>query len=145
MEKLHSPDCSLYNDAIRGSIAAVSIARYTRTAIDLQGVIGNAPFCSGPRPPYGFPGRLRVVSDSRRRASGAERCQQLPPEAQRYIQLSREALAAQLGVAPEWIALESVTEPAAPDTVYVVKLVVDDTTYTYHGQEGRVSLVSSES
>ena len=69
---------------------------------------------------------------------------QLPQEAQLYIQMSREALAEQVGIAPEDIELDSVTAPATPDESYIIKLVADGTTYTYHGQEQQVSLVSTE-
>ncbi len=63
--------------------------------------------------------------------------QQLPQEARRYIEMSRDALAA-----PEQIVLESVTAPPVPDGIYIIKLVVGDKTYTYHGRAGQISLVT---
>ena len=68
--------------------------------------------------------------------------QQLPQEAQQYIEMSRDALAEQLRIAPEQIVLESVTAPPVPDGIYIIKLVVGDKTYTYHGEAGQISLVT---
>ncbi len=71
--------------------------------------------------------------------------EQLPEEAQRYVDMSRQALQSYLKIEPARIALDSVTEPAKATEVYTVKLAVESTTYTYHGQAGGVSLISIDS
>ncbi len=68
--------------------------------------------------------------------------QQLPAQAQAYIEMSREALSEQLGVEPEAIMLDSITTPATEDGVYIVKLEVGDQVYEYHGRADEVLLVS---
>lgn len=67
---------------------------------------------------------------------------QLSEEVQRYIDLSRADLAQRLHISPEQIALESVTEPAATEGTYIVKLVVGAELYEYHGRNGEALLVS---
>ncbi len=69
----------------------------------------------------------------------------LSEEAQRYADVSRQALQSYLKIEPARIAFDSVTEPATPKEAYVVKLAVESTTYTYHGKDGGVALMSIDS
>ena len=71
-----------------------------------------------------------------------DEAQELPEEAQQYIELAHEDLAARLGVDPEQIELDMISELAEVDDAYIIRLVVNETTYEYHGQNGEVMLVS---
>ena len=68
--------------------------------------------------------------------------QELPEEAQQYIEMARQALAAQLGIAPSEIALDSITGPAEGEGSYIIRLEVADSAYEFHGRDGEVLLVS---
>lgn len=68
---------------------------------------------------------------------------QIPETTQSYVDMSKSALAVQLGINQDQIELDSVTEPATADSPYVVMLVADGQTYEYHGLNQEVTLVSS--
>ncbi|MDQ4076123.1 MAG: hypothetical protein M3220_07730, partial [Chloroflexota bacterium] len=74
--------------------------------------------------------------------AATEEAQELPEEAQAYIEMSREALAEQLDIPPEEIMLDSVTSPTEVDGTYIIQLEVGDELYEFHGREGEVLLVS---
>jgi hypothetical protein len=67
---------------------------------------------------------------------------QIPETTQHYLDMSTSALVRQLNINRDEIDLESVTEPAAANGPYVIKLVVDGQTYEYHGRNQEVTLVS---
>jgi hypothetical protein len=67
---------------------------------------------------------------------------QIPAETQFYIDASSAALARELQIEQERIELESVTEPAAVDGIYVVKLLAEGKLYEYQGQNQEVRLIS---
>lgn len=69
---------------------------------------------------------------------------QIPEETQTYVDMSKSALAVQLGISQDQIELDSVTEPATADDPYVVKLVAEGQTYEYHGQNQEAILVSGQ-
>lgn len=69
---------------------------------------------------------------------GDEETKELPASAQRYIEMSRAALAQQLDVEADVIRLESISEPAAGDEGYVVRFKVDDQIYELHSQADEV-------
>ena len=73
---------------------------------------------------------------------GGDEAVQLPQEARAYVEMSRQELARHLGLSVDEITLESVTEPAAADGTYIIKLLVEDRDYEYHGRNEEVLLVS---
>lgn len=72
----------------------------------------------------------------------AESPVQIPAEAQAYIEMSQDDLGQRLGIDPEQIELESVTDATAAGGTYIVKLMAEDKLYEYHGRDGEVLLVS---
>jgi hypothetical protein len=68
---------------------------------------------------------------------------QLSKEAQIYVELSQADLAQKLGIPPDQIKLESITEPATSSGTFVVVLTAEGHTYEYHGSNQQVTLVSS--
>jgi hypothetical protein len=84
-----------------------------------------------------------IVGTADRPTPTAEPAEQLSEEAQAYIELSRVALREQLGIDADQIELDSITEPATADDVYVVKLTANGHTYEFHGRSLEVTLVSS--
>ncbi len=67
---------------------------------------------------------------------------QIPETTQTYVDMSKSALAVQLGISQDQIELDSVTEPAAADGPTIVKLIVDGQVYEYHGRNQEVTRVS---
>lgn len=67
---------------------------------------------------------------------------QLSETAQTYVELSQATLAQGLRIPADQITLASITEPASADGVYVIMLAAEGETYTYHGRDENVTLVS---
>jgi hypothetical protein len=84
-----------------------------------------------------------IVGTADRPTPTAEPAVQLSEEAQAYIELSRVALREHLGIDADQIELDSITEPATADDVYVVKLTANGHTYEFYGRSLEVTLVSS--
>jgi len=67
---------------------------------------------------------------------------QIPAEAQSYVDTITQLLVDDLAISPEQVELESITEPATTAEPYIIKVVVGDITYEYHGRIGEVQLIS---
>lgn len=68
--------------------------------------------------------------------------QELSATAQSYIQMSEQVLVDQLNIDPSTITVESITEPAAEDGTFTIRLAVGDQVYELHGRNNEVLLVS---
>ena len=71
-----------------------------------------------------------------------EEAGELPAIAQSYIEMSRAALAEQLGTDIDTIKLESITEPATADEAFIIRLTMGEQMYEFHGRDDEVMLVS---
>lgn len=67
---------------------------------------------------------------------------QIPAEAQSYVDTITQLLVDDLAISPAQIELESITEPATTAEPYIIKVVVGDITYEYHGRNGEIQLIS---
>lgn len=66
---------------------------------------------------------------------------QIPEEAQLYIDEIKDLLVEDLGIGQEQIVLESITEPAALDEPYIIKVAVEEITYEYQALDGEIILI----
>ena len=71
-----------------------------------------------------------------------DRAIQIPAEAQSYVDTITQLLVDDLAISPEQVELESITEPATTAEPYIIKVVVGDITYEYHGRIGEIQLIS---
>ena len=69
---------------------------------------------------------------------------QIPETSQSYIQMSKTALSQQLNISQDQIDLQSITEPASTDGIYIVKLKAKGQTYEYQGGDESVKLISKQ-
>jgi hypothetical protein len=68
--------------------------------------------------------------------------QELSALAESYIERGKTVLAEQLNVDPDTITLESISEPATEDGIFIVRLAVGEQVYELHGRNNEILLVS---
>lgn len=67
---------------------------------------------------------------------------QIPDEAQSYFEKIRQSLVEDLAISPEQVELESITAPATLAEPYIIKVVVKEITYEFHGLDGEIQQIS---
>jgi len=67
---------------------------------------------------------------------------QIPDEAQSYLEKIRQSLVEDLAISPEQVELESITAPATLAEPYIIKVVVKEIRYEFHGLDREIQLIS---
>jgi len=98
--------------------------------LGLLALILLATACSGMSEPAATP------------ASTDDGAVRIPVEAQSYVDMVTQLLVDDLAISPDQVELESITEPATSAEPYIIKVVVGDIMYEYHGLDGEIQLIS---